>query len=90
MFEGGYRNRERITVPNKSYGVVIMPEPVYEYPEGHPCCGCLFTFRVNKPSCLTGCYPDTENCSNAFYKKIQAKNRADREKRLKEGMLRLQ
>lgn len=86
MFEGGYRNHEKITVPNKGYGVVIMPEPVYEYPAGHPCRGCPFTFRTSKPSCLTGSYPDTENCVNAFYKKLQAKHKAEYEVKFqKEG-----
>ena len=85
MFEGGYRNRERIMVPSKGHGVVIMPEPVYQYPKNHPCCGCVFTFHINKPSCLTGGHPDTENCINALYKKIQAQHRAESEKRQKES-----
>jgi len=84
LFEGGYRNHEKITVPNKGYGVVIMPEPIYEFPIGHPCRGCPFTFRTSKPSCLTGSYPDTENCVNAFYKKIQARHRAEHENRLEQ------
>jgi len=84
LFEGGYRNREKITVPNKGYGVVIKPEPIYEYPEGHPCHGCVFIFKINKPSCMTGSYPDTENCINAFYKKIQARQREERKKRLEQ------
>ena len=102
LFEGGYRNREKITVPNKGYGVVIMPEPVYEYPAGHPCRGCPFTFRTSEPSCLTGSYPgrlgeqqsgfcsatnpDTENCVNAFYKKILARHRAEHENRFKKSV----
>lgn len=81
MFEGGYRNREKITIPNKGYGVVIMPEPVYQYPKGHPCYGCVFIFQSRNPSCLTGSYPDTENCPNAFYKKMQARQKAEYEKR---------
>ena len=81
MFEGGYRNREKITVPHKNYGVVITPEPIYKYPKEHPCYGCVFVFQVNKPSCMTG-KSDPENCINAFYKKILARNRADYEKRL--------
>jgi hypothetical protein len=81
LFEGGYRNREKITVPNRNYGVVIMPEPLYKYPKGHPCYGCVFVFKTGGPSCLTGCWPDTENCTNAFYRKIQAQHKADYEKR---------
>lgn len=84
MFEGGYRNREKITVPNRGYGIVIMPEPIYKHPKGHPCYGCVFTFVASKPSCLTGSYPDTENCINAFYKKMQARHRAEYEKRLQQ------
>jgi len=82
LFEGGYRNGEKITVPNRGYGVVIKPEPIYQYPENHPCHGCVFIFQVNKPSCLTGSYPDTENCINAFYKKMLARQRAERQSRL--------
>jgi hypothetical protein len=82
LFEGGYRNREKITVPNKGYGVVIKPEPIYEYPKDHPCHGCVFTLQANVPSCMTGNYPDTENCINAFYKKMQARWRAERENEL--------
>jgi hypothetical protein len=76
------RLRRKITVPNKGYGVVIEPESDYKYPEGHPCHGCVFIFRASKPSCLTGDYPDAENCVNAFYKKIQARWSADRQARL--------
>jgi hypothetical protein len=79
MFEGGYRNGEKIYTPNKGYGVVIMPEPIYQHPEGHPCHGCVFIFQTNKASCLTGSYPDTANCPNAFNKKLQARRRAERE-----------
>ena len=82
MFEEGYRTSEKITVPNRGYGVVIVPEPVYKYPESHPCHGCVFTFKINKPSCLTGEYPDTENCINAFYKKMLARQRAEYHARL--------
>jgi len=84
LFEGGYNNREKITVPNRGYGIVIMPEPTYKYPKGHPCYGCVFTFQINKPSCLTGSYPDTENCINAFHKKIQTRHKAEYE-RLKQS-----
>jgi len=84
MFEGGYRNNEKITTPNKGYGVVIMPEPIYKYPKDHPCHGCVFTFHTNKPSCMTGRYPDTENCINAFYKKLLARHKAESEKKLKQ------
>ena len=82
MFEGGYRNREKITVPNRGYGIVIKPEPIYKHPEGHPCHGCVFVFQVNKPSCLNGSYPDTENCINAFYKKMMARQRAEHQSRI--------
>ena len=85
LFEGGYRSREKIYTPNKGCGVVIMPEPIYQYPEGHPCHGCVFIFQINKPSCLTGSYSDTENCINAFYKKMQARWRADYKKRLEQS-----
>ena len=86
LFEGGRRNSEKIRVPNRGYGVVIMPEPIYKYPEGHPCYGCVFTFKINKPSCLTGEYPDTENCINAFYKRMLSRQRAEHQTKLeKEG-----
>ena len=75
MLEGGRRNRDRITIPNRSYGVVIKPEPIYRYPEGHPCHGCVFTFQINNPSCLTGGFPDTQNCANAFFKKMQTSHK---------------
>ena len=83
MFEGGYKNHEKIHAPNKGYGVVLKPEPVYQYSEGHPCHGCVFVFHANKPSCMTGGRPD--NCINAFYKKMQARNRVEREKKLAES-----
>jgi hypothetical protein len=79
MFEGGYKNREEITVSNRNRGVVIMPEPIYQYPEGHPCHGCIFTLWTSGPSCLTGDYPDTGNCINTFYGNIQARWRTGRE-----------
>ena len=82
MFEGGYRNREKITTPHKDYGVVIMPEPIYKYPENHPCHGCVFGFHINKPSCMSGSYPNRDNCAYAFYKKIMARHKAEAEKRL--------
>ena len=82
--KGGYRNRDRITIQNKGNGVVIMPEPIYKYPKDHPCHGCVFTFQINKPSCMSGSYPDTENCINAFHKKMLARHRAEYEKRLME------
>jgi hypothetical protein len=85
MFEGGYRNREKIFTPNKGYGVVIMPESVYKYPKNHPCHGCVFLFQINKPSCMSGSSPDTENCVNALYKKILARQRAEYEQRLKQS-----
>jgi hypothetical protein len=84
MFEGGYRNRAKITVPNKGYGVVITPEPRYKYPENHPCHGCVFVLHINKPSCMTGSSPDSGNCINAFYKKMLARHKAESEKKLKQ------
>ena len=80
MFEGGHRNRERITIPNRNYGVAIKPEPIYRYPEGHPCHGCVFTLKIGNPSCLTGGFPDTINCANAFYRKMQAGHKAGMDK----------
>jgi len=85
MFEGGYRNNEKITVPNIGCGVVIMPEPVYKYPKDHPIYVCVFIFRISKPSCMSGGCPDTKNCINAFYKKIQARQRLEYAKRLKQN-----
>jgi hypothetical protein len=83
MFEGGYRNREKIITPNKGHGVVAFkPDPVYQFPEGHPCHGCVFTFNENLPSCMTGRCPDTDQCVNAFYKKLLIKQRAEHEARL--------
>jgi hypothetical protein len=82
VFEGGRRNREKIHTPNKGYGVVIMPEPVYKYPKDHPCYGCVFVFQVNTPSCMTGSYPDRQNCSYALYKKMQERWRVEYEKKL--------
>ncbi len=86
MFDGGYRNGDKINTPNKGYGVVIMPEPAYKHPEGHPCHGCVFTFQANKPSCLTGSYPNTDDCPNALYKRIQARQKEGHAKRLAETM----
>ena len=83
MFERGCKNREKIIFQHRGCGVVIMPEPICKYPEGHPCHGCVFTFKTGQPSCLTGSYPDTENCINAFYKKMQTRHGAERERRLK-------
>ena len=51
-------------------GITPVPVPAYQFPEGHPCCGCSFTFETYKPSCIAGSYPDTKNCINAFYKKL--------------------
>ena len=85
MFEGGYRNRAKIYTPNKGYGVAMSPEPIYKYPKDHPCYGCVFGFHVNKPSCMSGSYPNSENCANALYKKILARQKADYEKRLKQA-----
>jgi hypothetical protein len=76
LFDGGYRNREKITVPNRNYGVVIMPGPIYKYPKGHPCYGCVFVFKTSRPSCLAGCRPDTENCVNTFYRKMLSRHQA--------------
>ena len=86
MFEGGYKSRVPITVPNRGYGVTIMPEPIYKYPKDHPCYGCVFVFQTSRPSCLTGDYPDTENCINTFYKKIQERQRIEHEKRLNQSI----
>jgi hypothetical protein len=82
LFEGGRRNRDKIHTPYKGYGVVIMPEPIYKYPKDHPCYGCVFVFQVNAPSCMTGGYSDKSNCINAFYKKMQARWKAELEKKL--------
>jgi hypothetical protein len=84
MIEGGYKNHEKITIRNRGYGVVVIPEPVYQYPEGHPCHGCAFVFQVNKPSCPSGSYPDTENCPTAFYRKIQNRHKAAYDERLRQ------
>jgi hypothetical protein len=81
LFEGGRRNGEKIHTPYKGYGVVIMPEPIYKYPKDHPCYGCVFVFQVNTPSCMAGGCPD--NCSYALYKKMQARWKAECEKKLK-------
>ncbi|MCL2189182.1 MAG: hypothetical protein FWC16_09710 [Defluviitaleaceae bacterium] len=96
MFEGGYKNKQKIIAPNKGYGVLVKPTPMYEWPADHPgrmgeqdakrptspCYGCAFTFNENKPSCMTGEYPDTENCTNTYYNKILARQRAAREAQL--------
>ena len=82
MFEGGYKNRKKITAPNRGYGVLEKPEPIYRYPESHPCYGCVFVFHINKPSCMTGAHPDADNCINAFYKKMLARQRTEYEKRM--------
>ena len=87
MFEGGHRSRAKIAIPNRGYGVAIGPEPVYQYPEGHPCHGCFSTFQVNKPSCMSGSYPDAENCPNAFYRRIQARQKAEHGERLRQAGL---
>lgn len=77
MSEGVYETHKKISFPMKSYGVVIKPEPVYQFPETHPCHGCVFILRINKPNCMTGSYPDTKNCVNAFYKKLISKQKTE-------------
>ncbi|MCX7748225.1 MAG: hypothetical protein N2645_15265 [Clostridia bacterium] len=52
--------------------LVIVPEPVYRYPEGHPCYGCTYTFQVNRPSCIIGAKPG--KCSlRKFEKNLREK-----------------
>ena len=84
MTEGGHKNREKITIPNRDYGIVIKPEPVYQHPEGHPCHGCVFVLQVNKPSCLSGSYPNTEDCPTTFYRRIRIRHKAAHDERLRQ------
>lgn len=41
-----------VSIPKGSYGVALLPERIYEYPKGHPCRGCPFTFQTSIPSCM--------------------------------------
>lgn len=49
-------------------GVSIRPQPVFSYPQGHPCHGCPYTFRTDKPSCIMGGRPG--DCAWYFYRRI--------------------
>jgi len=82
----GIKAVKRFIFPNRSYGVAITQEPFYQYPEGHPCYGCTFVFKSSKPSCMTGSYPDTKNCINAFYKKITAQRRTEQQSQIEKGV----
>lgn len=84
---GFYKNRIPIIVETSKYGVTIMPEPVYKFPKGHPCHGCVFIFQTSKPSCITGSYPDSDNCINTFHKKLLAKHEAERKMKSQQDTL---
>jgi len=65
---------KRVPLTHERYGnTTIRPESAYQFREGHPCHGCLFTLKTQNPSCMTGRYPDANNCINAFYKKMMAR-----------------
>lgn len=84
MLKGWKKNGISMIVDTSKYGVTIMPdEKTYKFPEGHPCRGCPFTFQVNKPSYMFGSYPNTDDCPNAFYKKIQSRQRSEHQTKLK-------
>ena len=82
-YKGWKHNRQIMLIDTSKYGVMIMPEPIYEYPEGHPCRGCPFIFQISTPSCMFGSNPETDDCPNAFYKKIQARQRAEHQSKIK-------
>jgi len=52
-------------------GVSIRPQPVFSYPKGHPCHGCPYTFRTDKPSCTMGGRPG--DCAWYFYRRLMEK-----------------
>lgn len=79
----GYASRGFTTATSKSYGVTVLPDPIYEYPEGHPCHGCVFRMKVNKPRCMAGSDPSTGDCVNAMFRRIKEQQCIEREKRLK-------
>ena len=56
------RNGNPIIIDTSEYGVTVTPAPDYKPPAGNPCEGCVFTFKTDVPSCMTGRYPDTDNC----------------------------
>jgi len=84
MYTDRYRNSVLMTVETGSLGVVVEPDVPCKLPQIHPCHGCIFTLGTNHTICMTGKYPDTENCINAFFKKIQTRQRAEYQKRLKQ------
>lgn len=43
-------------------------QQVYQYPQGHPCCGCPYKFPTSKPSCTMGSRP--QDCPWHFYKNM--------------------
>lgn len=54
------------------YGVVITPEPIYQYPKEHPCYGCVHIFKTSAPTCSIGCY--YKRCEiKEFEKRIRKK-----------------
>jgi len=71
MFTDRRKNGLPMVIDTSGYGVVIEPEAQYRFPKGHPCCGCVFILKSSKPICMTGKYPDTENCIYAYYKRTR-------------------
>lgn len=55
-------NRNTVTAISSGLGVTVIPAPDYKPPKGHPCEGCVFTLKTDVPTCMTGRYPDVENC----------------------------
>lgn len=54
MEEHGYSyKRNKLPIFYSSTGVLSnKPEPIYQYPEGHPCFGCPYTLNASVPSCM--------------------------------------
>jgi len=46
------RNGVKVTMPAGFYGISQGHPTVYQYPKGHPCHGCPYTFQTNVPSCM--------------------------------------
>lgn len=58
----------------RAYGICRpRPDIGYQYPKGHPCHGCPYTFPTPTPSCTMGGGP--EDCPWAFYKRLMQKKR---------------
>ena len=59
-----------VSIPKGFHGLLLLPERIHKYPDGHPCQGCPFTFHTAIPSCM---FPDRKDGGCLWYDLKQKK-----------------